>query len=329
MRFVRATGGTFTDAFTLTRSTTPPPPNQPPTATFTSTASGLDAAFDASGSTDPDGAVVSYAWDFGDGTSGVGPTPGHTYAQAGTYSVTLTVTDDDGGTSSHTAPVTVSGTAPQVVLAADRFERTVVGGWGTADVGGPWTVSTAAGVSSVLDGKARTVLGAPSTSRSSTLAGVSSTETDMLLDLSLDRLPTGSGASVYHSSLTRRISGSSYYRAMVRVLSTGAVRASLHRMVAGTGLQLGNEITLPGITYAPGDTLRIRAQATGTSPTTLRMRTWKVGTPEPSGWQLVATDSSAPLQVPGSVGIISYLPSSVTNAPVQVRFDDLQVTRAP
>ena len=56
--------------------------------------------FDGSGSSDPDGNIVSYAWEFGDGNTGNGPNPTHRYADAGKYLVTLTVTDNDGATSS-------------------------------------------------------------------------------------------------------------------------------------------------------------------------------------------------------------------------------------
>lgn len=73
-------------------------PNDPPTATFTSSCSALACSFDGSGSSDSDGTIASYAWDFGDGSNGTGATPQHTYASAGTYTVKLTVTDDDGGT---------------------------------------------------------------------------------------------------------------------------------------------------------------------------------------------------------------------------------------
>ena len=51
---------------------------------------------DGRGSADPDGTIVSYEWAFGDGNIGIGPTPSHTYLAAGTYDVTLTVTDNDG-----------------------------------------------------------------------------------------------------------------------------------------------------------------------------------------------------------------------------------------
>ena len=54
---------------------------------------------------DADGTVASYAWAFGDTTTGSGRTTSRTYAAAGTYSVRLTVTDDDGATSSVTRSV--------------------------------------------------------------------------------------------------------------------------------------------------------------------------------------------------------------------------------
>ncbi len=88
------------------------PANQPPGASFTANPSaaavGAQIAFNASGSSDPDGSIVSYAWRFGDGASGAGVTTNHSYAASGTYTVTLTVTDNGGATNSTTRQVSIS-----------------------------------------------------------------------------------------------------------------------------------------------------------------------------------------------------------------------------
>jgi cysteine-rich repeat protein len=63
--------------------------------------------FDGSGSSDPDGVIVSYEWDFGDGNAATGVTAAHTYSVPATYQVSLTVTDDGGLASTNTINVTV------------------------------------------------------------------------------------------------------------------------------------------------------------------------------------------------------------------------------
>lgn len=88
--------------------------NQPPVANPGGpygALAGQNTAFDGSGSYDPDGNVLSYAWDFGDGSTGSGVTPTHAYASPGTYAVTLTVTDNLGARQSAATTAGVSSSS--------------------------------------------------------------------------------------------------------------------------------------------------------------------------------------------------------------------------
>jgi PKD repeat protein len=84
-------------------------PNTPPVASFASTCAALSCDFDAGRSADPDGFLVAYQWDFGDGSSAAGKLVQHAYVQPGTYSVRLTVTDNRGASATVTETVLVLG----------------------------------------------------------------------------------------------------------------------------------------------------------------------------------------------------------------------------
>jgi hypothetical protein len=72
--------------------------------------------FDDSGSFDPDGDPLTYAWDFGDGTSGPGPIPAHAYTSLGTFTATLVVSDGELSSAPAYATVTITNIAPNVAL---------------------------------------------------------------------------------------------------------------------------------------------------------------------------------------------------------------------
>ena len=120
-------GATGADSLVVTATGTPV--NQPPTAVLNTTSTTGEApfttTFDSTGSSDADGTIVSWLWDFGDGTTSTVANPGSkTYAAPGTYLATLTVTDDDGDTGTDSVTITVTpGTGgnqpPVAVISAD------------------------------------------------------------------------------------------------------------------------------------------------------------------------------------------------------------------
>jgi PKD repeat protein len=285
--------------------------NQPPTASFTSSSSGLTASVNGSGSSDPDGSITGYAWTFGDGATATGATASRTYAAAGTYTVTLTVTDNGGATATTSQQVTVTDPPPAGVLASDAFSRTVAGGWGTADVGGPWTL-TLPGSFSVSGGAGNLSMAAGS-GPSAYLNGVSARDVDLLAALRFDKPAT---ATIYTSMVARRI-GTSDYRVKIRPAPT-ATSLDLVRTLSGTETVLASQV-VPGFVMTSADVINLRLQAVGNGTTTVRAKIWLNGAAEPGAWALTATDTTASLQNPGAVGFYSYLAGSATNAPITLQ----------
>jgi len=107
-----------------------PPENQLPIANFTYSPEepvvNQSVTFDASSSYDPDGKIMNYEWDFGDGniTNTTHEIINHSYSEAGSYNVTLTVTDDEGAKNSTTKMVTVMPAPPSVSISTDKYEYT-------------------------------------------------------------------------------------------------------------------------------------------------------------------------------------------------------------
>jgi PKD repeat protein len=297
----------------------PTPVNAPPKAAFTQTATGLAASFDGSASTDSDGTIASYAWDFGDGTTGTGAQVSKTYPAAGTYKVTLTVTDNAGATNttSKALTVTVDG-EPAAELARDTFGRTVAGGWGSAEVGGPWAVGGATSKYAVDGSAGLMTLPAAASSASAGLNGVSSLTTDTRFTTKLDKAPNGGG--LHLTVIGRNVAGAGDYRTKLLISATGGMTLIAEKAVAGTVTSLGSA-SVP-LTFSVTDTYNVRVRVSGTAPATVQAKVWKVGTAEPATWQISRTDSDPVLQNAGSVIIVSYLSGSATIAPLQLRFDD-------
>ena len=290
---------------------------------------GRSVSFTGNG-TDTDGTIASYAWNFGNGKSSTERSPQHEFATAGTFPVTLTVTDDKGATGSVTkqvttqaAPVPDPGPVPGGVLAADTFGRSVTNGWGNADTGGAWTLRGASSGFSVANGTGRMAMPKGGSNSQATLTGVSSTSTEASIKIAMDKIANGGGV---FTSLGLRSTGNNDYRAKVKIAPNGALTLYLVRVINGAETTIVSTNLGAGFNYAMGNTLILKAQANGTTSTALKAKVWKSGQAEP-GWQLERTDATPTgLRGAGSPSLTTYLSGTATNTPVTVLYDDLHIS---
>lgn len=312
------------DRLVVTAPGVTPPPNQLPTAVIgTPTVTGRTVGLSGSGSSDPDGTIAGHAWQLGDGATGSGASTSHTYAADGTYTVRLTVTDDDGGTGTVTRQVTVAETPQNDAVAADDFGRTIAAGWGAADLGGNWTLLGSSTPYSVAGGVGTQRSVTPGSTLDASLRSVSRVASTLSLSVRWDR--TAAGGTIYTSIVGRAPTASSDYRLKVVIGSNNVPMLDLMRRVGGAETLLART-TLTGTTLVANQWYSIRLQLTPSGASTnLGARMWVRGTAEPATWQVTAVDSTAALQSAGWLGVATYLSSSATQ-PIGTSYDDLRLT---
>lgn len=296
--------------------------NTPPVAQFTATNNARQVTFDASASSDPGGSISSYAWNFGDSTTGTGRLTSRTYAADGTYQVTLTVTDNLGARATTSKTIQVSSAPPPVggAVARDDFGRTLASGLGSADVGGAWTMNGGSTNFAVGSGAGQWKMPQAGAGPAAYLRGVSSTNASTTAVFSLNK--ASSGGPAYASLVGRSIAGQGEYRAKLRFDVGGAVTLYTTRVVGSTETVL-SQMVLPGVSYRANDQLRVKVEVAGTSPTAVRVKAWAAAAAEPAAWQISSSDSTAALQTAGGIGVVTYLSGAATNAPLVLTVDGL------
>lgn len=296
--------------------------NSSPVPAFTLAVNGKDVQVNASGTTDAEGAIQEYSWDFGDGTTESGKTATHKYAEPGDYDITLSVTDEDGTSAELIQQVKIEAVVEPKVLASDDFARNLAGSWGVATSGETWARSGTAANFSVADSVGKIRMASPGSGPLSWLP-VNLQEADLRVKLVRDKDATGGG--IYQTATIRDIPGVGAYRAKVRFLSNKSVAVSIEKVIGGAVTALNPETVIGQVSGAASDQVWLRLQAAGTGSTSLKAKVYNQGEAEPTNWQLTATDSTAALQVRGRVGLSVYLSSSANNAPVVGGFDDLKI----
>jgi len=218
--------------------------------------------------------------------------------------------------------VTQASAPPPGPIAADTFARTLNSGWGIADTGGAYTLLGAAGNYSIAGGVGSMVIGSAGVSRVARLDSVSATNVDITFRVAVDQVAAGGNDWIY---AVARHSGNNEYRPQLILRSNGSVAVSASALAGGTETGLGQTV-VAGLTQVPGSFIWVHAQVTGTNPTTINVKAWADGQPEPANWQLTVTDSTSAVQGAGSVGLHSYVSSASKSGAVTFSFDDYSVT---
>ena len=190
----------------------------------------------------------------------------------------------------------------QVSLVLDTFTRKRSKGWGKGNRGGVWQHGSGKNSFSV-NGSEGKVLVPKKKSRFALLDGVKSSKSDVTATVRLDRLASGNGT---YAEVWARANGNAKgishgYRARIVFASNKTVRLDLDSVRNGKAKTLARK-RVGGIKHKAGTRYKVRVQAVGTSPTTIRAKIWLAKDPEPKNWFYQKVDSRSGLQVHGGVG---------------------------
>ena len=218
----------------------------------------------------------------------------------------------------------ISRPASSSPIVSDTFSRTVTGGWGSAEIGGAYSGTSSADFN-VNRNEGTIRVAAAGQQRKATLSGINVQDVDMKIRVKTDKLAGGAGHQI--SLLARQLGNTGQYRARLEMVPSGGVKLAGQKYLTSTNLttNIGPTVTVPGLTHAANRSIWLRVQVVGIHPTTIRIKAWADGQPEPSAWQYSGTDSEAALQTSGNVAILSRLPGTSTAAPVVFTYDDFSV----
>jgi hypothetical protein len=218
-------------------------------------------------------------------------------------------------------PTPCSCTGNGSTLVNDTFSRTVSSTWGSANIGGSYSLAGASSSFNVNNGSGSISIAAAGTGRGALLNSISRRDVDISFRVAANKVATGGKSYIY---AVARHNGNSEYRPRIILNANGTVSVHASVLINGVEMSLGTPVVVPGLSQSANSFIWFRAQVTGANPTTIRVKAWGAGMSEP-GWQFVTTSSHIDCQVAGSVGLRTYVSATSTNAPVAFRFDDYKV----
>jgi len=215
--------------------------------------------------------------------------------QGGTATVTSFQSDVPG---SPPPTTTTTTTPPAGTAASDNFGRNVTSGWGSANIGGWWTVVGSPWAWSVAPGAGSAVVGT-SSQELGYLSHFTVQNVDIEEEVVLPQCSTNNCDAFVIGRYSPAYSPTFYQVGVVQ----GPGRSDIFlRAELSDGTPIASDIDT-GIPAANNASVMLRVEFLGSNPTTIRARVWPAGTTEPSTWLLNATDANAPEQTAGMVGV--------------------------
>jgi len=199
-----------------------------------------------------------------------------------------------------------------VRVAADAFDRTLSGGWGTADEGGTWYRWGESEAYAVDDGEATITH-----STINTLRGIAFDreyrDVEQVTDIATSAMMTGGALVAGHMVRWNDVTDDFYHLRCEFNGDSSTVTARITKRIGGSTTTLAQATNIPGVSYSAGVPLRVRSSVAGAR---LAIKIWQVSDPEPRDWTLTAVDTTL---TAGRAGMLTYLVSTVTNTlPVTV-----------